>query len=105
MKNILSIILALSLLTFNACIIDVDDDFSGPPCEYNFTGTVCFINYTGRDIEIRTGGLRLDVWAYTDQCVEIGDGYYEFVGKSGFQRWEGSFDVFVCENSNVYLEY
>lgn len=105
MKKLLSIVLALGLLSLSSCIIDVDDDFVGPPCEYNFTGTVCFVNYTGRDLELRTAGLSIDIWAYTDQCIELGDGYYEFIAKSGFERWEGSFDAFVCEKSNVYLDY
>ena len=106
MKNLIAILTLLSMLGFSSCIVDFDDDdWNGPACEYNYTGTVCFVNYTDRDIFIRTAGINLDVWAYSDQCLVLQDGFYSFYGQAGIHRWEGNFDVFVCEESRVYLDY
>lgn len=105
MKNLIAFLALFCLVSMSSCIIDSDDDYYGPACEYDYTGTVCFVNSTDRDIEVNTAGLYLDVWAFTTQCLELSDGFYGFTGRAGFQRWDGNYDVFVCEESRVYLNY
>lgn len=105
MKNLLALLSILAMFSFSSCIIDVDDDWNGPPCEINYTGTVCFVNYTGRDVFIQAGNLNIDVWAYSDVCVEVSGGYYQFFAQSGVIQWDGGFEVFPCEESRVFLDY
>jgi len=110
MKNSIILIIAtiFMLSGMSSCII-VEDDFDPgppvPPCEFNATGQVCFDNNTDLDMFIRTDGYNLDVWSYSTTCVEIPAGYHLFSGIAGVFRWEGSYDVFVCERTNVFLDY
>jgi len=92
------------LLSMNSCII-VEDDYDPLPCEYNNVGTICFQNDTGGDVFVNTVYQDLDVWAYSRTCIEIPAGNHGFFAQSGGLRWDGNFDVFACDRSNVFLGY
>ncbi len=111
MKNSKLFLIAtvIMLSSMSACII-VEDDYDPipppPPCEYNSTGEVCFDNTTDLDMFLSTDGFEFSIPAFSTTCAQIPAGFYSFYADAGYYyTWKGGFDVFVCEQSNVFLDY
>jgi len=113
MKNSILLLIATVIMlgSMSSCIIVEDDYNPGPPppplpaCEIYSTGKVCFENNTDRDMYVETDGFSFDVWSYSRTCAEIPAGFYDFYAIAGPFDWRGSFDVFICDQSNVFLDY
>jgi len=104
-SKIIQLLATLTILFgMSSCVI-VEDDYVPLPCEYNNIGTICFQNDTGGDVYVSTGPFDLDVWAYSRSCIEVPAGVHGFFAQSGGLRWDGTFDVFTCDQSNVFLSY
>lgn len=112
MKNskLLFIATVIMLGSMSSCIIVEDDYYPDPPpprleCEIYNTGNVCFDNNTDRNMYLETDGFSIDVYSFSRKCLEVPAGYYDFYAQAGPFDWRGSFDVFICDQSNVFLDY